>query len=460
MRKPRLINLSLILFILLTACGNDNGNAQSKNTTLKIGEAVQFSTGKNTKSINEGDMVFRYLPPQSPHGWRYNPATGLIEYQAQVGSTENYPLLSAAKTAAFKTRPDVSKLTAGDINRWTEDEFDIGPGRYLIARGYNDKKHWLIKILKFTATSNDPKTWQLSFTYEPVKIATGGAGTAGTNMTVPGVLSFRERLLSEKIISLDLTDGKVKEFFDGYGVSRNQKGEFAYVNSSQRIVLADPNGNQLNVLNAPATALPDNTVGGSGSMEAVISPSGNYIAVGGIMRRSMYADGGISVPTVPQAAIAILDRNGKEITSFTSATYPVWAPSGRLAMADPDKPGIFITDASLKNMRTIPNIPTGHIEGIAISPDEKKIAFSLNYRIWLINMDGSGLHQLTQSGLTEVTPEWSPDGNYLAFQQSFKEKKEFFQVLVMRMSDNKVLSVTDQQGANREPSGRMYWIRK
>jgi hypothetical protein len=459
MRKPRFDIFSLLQFILLTACGNESSIAQTKTATLKIGEGVQFSTGKITRSASEGDMVLRYLPPQSPHGWRYNPATGQIEYQAQAGSTENYPLLSAAKTGGFKTKPDISKLTAGDINQWTEDEFDIGPGRFLVARGYNDKKHWLIRVLKFTATSNDPKTWQLSFSYEPLNIATGAAGTAGTNIKVPGILSFRERLHSQKIISLDLSNGKVNELFDGFGVSRNQKGEYAYINTSQQIILADKNGNQISVFKAPASAFPDNTIGGSGSMEAVLSPSGNYIAVGGITLRTMYTEGGISVPTVPQAAVAIVDRSGKEITSFISANYPVWTASGRLAMADPDKPGIFITDASLKNIQNIPNVPAGHIEGIAISADEKKIAFSLNYRIWLINMDGTGLRQLTQSGLNEVTPEWSPDGNYLAFQQSFKDKKEFYQVLVVRMSDNKVLTITDQQGANREPQGRMYWLK-
>lgn len=450
------ILLYTLLLTGLNACGNSTGSA--KTAVLKIGEAINFASGKVTKAQAEGDMVFQYQPPQSPHGWRYNPVTGQIEYQVQVAVNENYPLLAAAKTASFKTRPDVSKMTAGDINQWTEVEYDMGPGRYLLVRGYTDKKHWLIKIIKMTATSNDPKTWQLHFTYEPINIPTGAAGTSGNNITIPGTLSFRERLLSEKILSLNLADGKVTELFDGYGVSQNQKGEYAYVNTSLQIVITDKNRQQLAIFDRPTSASEENTIGGSGATEPVISPNGNYIAVAGITRRITYEGGGISIPSVPIAAIAVVDRSGKEITSYTSAIYPAWTPSGRLLMTDPDKPGIFITDASLKSLNNVPNIPAGRINGISVSPDEKTIAFSLNQRIWLINMDGTGLRQLTQSGLSEVTPQWSPDGKYLAFQQSYKDKKEFYQLLIVRLSDNKIQAVTDQQGANREPLGRMNWV--
>jgi hypothetical protein len=459
-RMQKLYGCALLIVQLtaLTACSNNTNNNPAKTAVLKIGEAIQFSSGKITKLQAEGDMVFRYMPPQSPHGWRYNPTNGQIEYQAQVGTTGNYPLLSAAKTGAFKTNPDIGKITTGDINGWTEDEYDIGPGRFIIVRGYTDKRHWLVRILKLTAASNDPKTWQLSFNYEPITISTGAAGTAGTNIPLPGVLTFRERLLSEKIIRVNLANGAVTELADGYGVSQNQKGEYAYVNTAQQIVLADKSGKQTTTFNPPASATPENTIGGSGLMETVIAPAGNYIAVAGITRRMNYEGGGISLAGQPLTSVAVVDRTGKEIASFISATFPTWTKDGRLLMADPDKPGIFITDASLKNIRSVPNVPAGSIAGISISPDEKTIAFSLNYRIWLINIDGSGLRQLTQSGLNEVTPAWSPDGKYLAFQQSFKDKKEFYQVLVLRINDSKLQVVADQQGANREPWGRMSWV--
>jgi hypothetical protein len=457
MRQLPVLLLSLVLYLpSLIACGHSSEAAPS--ATLRIGEAIQFSTGRVTKLASDGDMVFRYTTPQSPHGWRYNPSNGQIEYQAQAGTTGNYPLLSAARSGGFKTKPDVSKLTSGDINNWTEDEYDVGPGRYLVVRGYNDKQHWLIKVTSLTATSNDPKTWKISFTYEPIKIAAGAAGTAGTNMSVPGVLTFRERLHSEKIIRLDLATGETKELFDGYGVSQNAKGEYAYVNKAGQVIIADKNATQVTAFNKPYSESTEIIIGnGAGQVSAILSPAGNPIAIAGIQRRTMETGGGISIPGVPRESVAIIDRSGKEIKYFVSAAYPTFSSSGRLLMADPDEPGIFITDASLNNLEKIPNVPAGHIDGIAISPDEKMIAFAVNNRIWMINMDGTGLKQLTQSGLNEATPVFSPDGKYLAFQQSLKDKKEFYQILVVRLSDNKILYVADKQGLRREPSGIMSW---
>jgi hypothetical protein len=455
-RLPVLLLIAICSLPGFTACGHAAGSASS--ATLRIGEAIQFSSGKITKLAAEGDMVFRYTPPQSPHGWRYNPTTGQIEYQAQAGTTGNYPLLSASKTAAFKTKPDIAKLTSGDINAWTEDEYDVGPGRYIVVRGYNDKQHWLVKITSLTAASNDPKTWKIGFTYEPIKIATGSAGTAGSNMPVTGILSFRERLHSEKIITLDLSNGVVKEMFDGYGVSQNAKGEFAYVNPAQQIIIADKTGKQVTVFDHPHSEAPEITIGGSGMMAAILSPSGKYIAVGGVSRRKSLSSGGITMPGATGSSVVIVDRSGKEIKSYVAATNPTWSSTGRLLTSNLDEPGIFITDASLGNPSKIPNVPAGHIDGIAVSPDEKTIAFSVNYRIWLMNMDGTGLKQLTQSGLNEVTPVFSPDGKYLAFQQNFKNKKEFYQIVIIRLGDGKILYVADQQGVNREPSGIINWV--
>lgn len=435
-------------FWAMTSC---NSQDAKKTITLHIGEAVNFATGSVSKEQNRGDMVFMYLPPQSPHGWRYNPVTGMVEYQVRAMSTENYPLLSAAKTGAFKTMPDISKMTVGDINQWTQDEFDVGPGRFIIVRGLTDGKHWLIKTTKLSAVSNDPKTWQISFTYEPLSLGIGASGTAGNNLILPGMLTYCERLNTEKIISLTLSDGGVQELFDGSMVSRNRQGEYVYVNRAKQLVLTDGSKKQLAVLPSPS-----NENYGSGPVEVSFSPNGKYIAVG-VMRRVMHQGSGFSVPSVPMRSLAVIDRNGREQAAFISAVYPAWTPDGRLLMADPDKQGLFITDAFLKNLHTIPNVPAGHIDGIAVNPDGKQIAFALNNRIWLINMDGTGLRQLTQSGLNEVTPVWSPDGKYLAFQQSMKDKKDFFNVLVIRMSDLKAQIITDRQGSNREPSGTMNW---
>jgi TolB protein len=50
----------------------------------------------------------------------------------------------------------------------------------------------------------------------------------------------------------------------------------------------------------------------------------------------------------------------------------------------------------------------------AVSPDGTRIAFRHNSAIWIMNVDGSGRHQVGGMG-SEEGPSWSPDGTHLAF---------------------------------------------
>lgn len=50
----------------------------------------------------------------------------------------------------------------------------------------------------------------------------------------------------------------------------------------------------------------------------------------------------------------------------------------------------------------------------AVSPDGKKIAFTMNQHIWMINADGTGLRQVTTGSKEESHPCWSPDGKNIA----------------------------------------------
>ncbi len=55
------------------------------------------------------------------------------------------------------------------------------------------------------------------------------------------------------------------------------------------------------------------------------------------------------------------------------------------------------------------------------SPDGSKIAFEANKHIWIMNADGSGLTQITDSDDEEAIPRFSPDGSHLLIGAQFQE---------------------------------------
>jgi Tol biopolymer transport system component len=51
-----------------------------------------------------------------------------------------------------------------------------------------------------------------------------------------------------------------------------------------------------------------------------------------------------------------------------------------------------------------------------VSPQGDKVAFERkdDSHVWVVNIDGSGLHQLAASPNGEAHPAWSPDGKFVA----------------------------------------------
>jgi molecular chaperone DnaK (HSP70)/Tol biopolymer transport system component len=51
----------------------------------------------------------------------------------------------------------------------------------------------------------------------------------------------------------------------------------------------------------------------------------------------------------------------------------------------------------------------------ALSPDGRRVAFSVNGDLFVMNVDGSGRARMTSTPNLEVEPDWSPDGTRIAF---------------------------------------------
>jgi Tol biopolymer transport system component len=119
-------------------------------------------------------------------------------------------------------------------------------------------------------------------------------------------------------------------------------------------------------------------------------------------------------------------------TLFTSCV--VWSADGsRLAcegqgQSDPSLNGIYTIRASDGgDLERVTSIPGGDDIPIDYSPDGKQIVFSRsnpvgsqpcaakNSALFVVNVDGTGLRQITPGGFCDDDGSWSPDGKEIAF---------------------------------------------
>ena len=57
----------------------------------------------------------------------------------------------------------------------------------------------------------------------------------------------------------------------------------------------------------------------------------------------------------------------------------------------------------------------GFAKDPAISPDGKQVCFVLDDDLWLVPFSGGTAHRITNTPSAEWSPQWSPDGNWIAF---------------------------------------------
>lgn len=150
------------------------------------------------------------------------------------------------------------------------------------------------------------------------------------------------------------------------------------------------------------------------SYNPVWSPDGNRIAfwsddTGEELIYTVYGDG----------------SNLTQITDFSSA-MPDWSPDGSRMVFQSDHrnepkdtPDLYVMDVSRKKLEEILDDPDIIDYSPQWSPDGDKILFVSRRtgkdELFVINTDGTGLDQITDSGDPVTLGVWSPDGSRIAF---------------------------------------------
>ena len=127
--------------------------------------------------------------------------------------------------------------------------------------------------------------------------------------------------------------------------------------------------------------------------------------------------------------IYLMDVNGKNTTRLThNDTHdrsPVWSPDGQ----------------------TIAFISTGETSWIRIG--ENTYQSYINTNIFLMDVDGSNVRQLTYDNISDGRLSWSPDGRYIAFRYGSKNPNLKSEIHVISVNGGKRRTLIDWHDSNQ-----------
>lgn len=139
--------------------------------------------------------------------------------------------------------------------------------------------------------------------------------------------------------------------------------------------------------------------------------------------------------------VFVVGPDGGRVRQLTHGTQnvfnPAWSPDGRTIAFDSssaDDVDVWLLDRP-GGPRDLTNDPGFADVQSAWSPDGTRLVFSRQSPftgiggLWLIDIDGSDMHQLTPApGYTDQQPAWSPEGRWIVFSSSRDGNLELYAV--------------------------------
>jgi Tol biopolymer transport system component len=156
----------------------------------------------------------------------------------------------------------------------------------------------------------------------------------------------------------------------------------------------------------------------------------------------------------------VMDADGSNVVNLTDRNFmdrsPSWSPDGKKIAFTPGN-SVYIINADGSNLRKLINDVTDP----AWSPDGKRIAVTMkkdeNWEIYVMDIDGSNLIQLTDNSAWDCDPEWSPDGEKIAFTSNRDGNDEIY---VMNADGSNQVNVTNNPAEDRYPSWCCHSLRE
>jgi len=221
---------------------------------------------------------------------------------------------------------------------------------------------------------------------------------------------------STKIQEYDFAVGRPAQLITGYEGTRLPNGEIFFIRAewtTDEVRIGTANG-------ATSTKLFEANCS-NGLSYPQVNAAGDRFALTAYYRCTQ-------IPGAPQYGTFVMNRSGQIVARYDSVYQGTFAANGTMVFTGAIDEGNFsaaiIPSASRGEglYRVNPGggrpvkIPVAVDKPLypAISPDGSKVAFSLNDHIWVVNIDGSGLRQVTSGSRSETYPVWSPNGSLIA----------------------------------------------